>query len=114
LPGDSRGRHWLYISAEEPQFFAANGAVTVAVDSRPIGVIRARPARAETFVADQRQAPIRMPPAETFGYRFELPDANLCVTAPCTVSVQGTETFWHAFRLAVIAERPRYLADSRH
>jgi hypothetical protein len=113
LPGDSRGRHWLYIAADEPQFFATDGAVTVAVDSKSVGTIRARPgATPESFVADPRRATIRIPPAESFGYRFELPDSNICVTAACVVSVQGKETFWHAFRLAVIAERPRYLAEA--
>ncbi len=114
LPGDARGRHWLYIAADEPQFFATDGAITIAVDSKAVGVIRARPGGAgESFVADPSRAAIRIPPAESFGYRFELPDANICVTSACVVTVRGNETFWHAFRLAVIAERPRYLAEAR-
>jgi hypothetical protein len=104
LPTVGTGRHWLYIVADTPQFFAADGSVTVAVDSRTIGVIRARPARAAGgFRADTNQAPIQVPPAKTFGYRFELPDANVCARA---------ETFWHVFRVVVLAEKPRYLADA--
>jgi hypothetical protein len=113
LPTVGTGRHWLYIVADTPQFFAADGSVTVAVDSRTIGVIRARPARAAGgFRADTNQAPIQVPPAKTFGYRFELPDANVCARAACSVTARGTETFWHVFRVVVLAEKPRYLADA--
>ncbi len=115
LSHDGAGRHYLYLSADDPEFFSPSGTAIVTVDSKTVAVIRARQIGAEPqFVDYPRRQAIVMPPEATYGYRFALDDMKRCSDAPCEVSVRGLSMFWHVYRLAVMSEAPRFAAESAH
>jgi hypothetical protein len=113
LTKDTSRRRWLYLTADQPLFSGPSGSVTVRVDSKIVGVIRAVAANSGSrFVADRKQQPILMPPGQAFGYRFALGDARSCVDSPCDVSVSGIDSFWLIYRLAVLGDNPRFGAHA--
>ena len=68
---NSSARRWLYVMADQPELFSDGATLTVGVDSKTIGSVRARPlSDGRTFRADQDQVALFMPPSRTFGYRF--------------------------------------------
>jgi len=112
LSDPGRGHRFLYISSDDPEFFASDGSVVVAVDSVPLATIHAKviDGLEPRFIDDPRREAIVMPPQTTLGYRFPLDDKS-CADTPCDVSVIGTWSFWRVNRLAIVGETSRFGAD---
>jgi len=109
LPAERSATQWLSITADEPQFFAPGGYVRIYADGRLVGEIRARAqdTSGRTFAADAEPETILVPPERTLGYRFRLADGR-CSVAPCRLSVDAFETFWHIFRFSVTGENAHF------
>jgi hypothetical protein len=105
---EKSGQTFLYVMADEPQFFSPSGFVSVMVGSASVEEIKSVPTPGTSrFAADTERQTILIPPARTLGYRIAL-GAGRCAERPCDVSVRGAWTFWHVYRIAVTREYPRF------